>query len=98
MLWAAWIEYTTDQAKVSEVRPAHRLYETQLLAEGKLALGGPLTDLYGALIVYQAETIEAAEALLKADPFHTAGVFVRWQIRPWKVIFSNPLLVQMPAA
>jgi uncharacterized protein len=97
MLWAAWIEYTPDQAKVAEVRPAHRQYEAKLLAEGKLVLGGPLTDNFGALIVYEAESKEAAEELLKADPFHTSGVFVRWQIRPWKVVFANTALVQTPA-
>lgn len=93
MLWAAWIEYTPDQAKVAEVRPAHREYEAKLLAEGKLALGGPLTDQFGALIVYNADTKEAAEELLVADPFHVAGVFVKLQIRPWNVIFANPALV-----
>ena len=47
--------------------------------------------------MYEAETKEAAEGLLKADPFHTSGVFVRWQIRPWKVVFANTALVQTPA-
>lgn len=93
MLWAAWIEYTPDVAKVNETRPAHREYEAKLLAEGKLAFGGPLTDGFGALIVYQADTKDAAEELLRADPFHTAGVFVRWAIRPWKVVFANTHLV-----
>lgn len=93
MLWAAWIEYTPDAAKVAEVRPAHREYEAKLLAEGKLAFGGPLTDGFGALIVYHAETKEAAEELLTADPFHKAGVFVKWSIRPWKVVFANTQLV-----
>lgn len=97
MLWAAWIEYTPDGAKVAGNRPAHRQYEAKLLAEGKLALGGPLTDNFGALIVYEAVSKEAAEELLKADPFHTSGVFVRWQIRPWKVVFANTSLVQTPA-
>lgn len=96
MLWAAWIEYTPDQAKVAEARPAHRQYEAKLLAEGKLALGGPLTDNFGALIVYEAESKEAAEELLEADPFHRSGVFVRWQIRPWKVVFASTSLVQTP--
>lgn len=93
MLWAAWIEYTPDQALVAEVRPKHREYEAKLLAEGRLALGGPLTDQFGALIVYDTESKEAAEELLRADPFAVAGVFARWQIRPWKVVFANTRLV-----
>ena len=43
----------------------------------------------GALIVYEADTAEQAEKLLKGDPFHAAGVFVSWKIRPWKVVFAN---------
>jgi uncharacterized protein YciI len=42
--------------------------------------------------VYETDTVELAEALLKADPFCTAGVFVRWQFKPWKVVFGNPPL------
>ena len=26
---------------------------------------------------------------MKADPFHKAGVFVKWTVRPWKVIFQK---------
>ena len=89
MKWAAMIEYVSDAAKVNAVRPAHRAYETQLLAEGKLAFGGPFTDHFGALIVYEVETREAAEVLLKADPFCREGVFVNWTIRPWKVVFAD---------
>ena len=36
----------------------------------------------------------AWEALMKADPFHAAGVFVRWTVRPWKMVFANPSLMQ----
>ena len=90
MKWAATIEYITDTAKIGEIRPAHRAYLPSLMEKNQLALSGPFEDNYGALIVYEADTLEAAEALLKADPFHANGVFVRWVIRPWKLIFVNP--------
>ena len=32
---------------------------------------------------------------MKADPFHAAGVFVRWTVRPWKMVFSNPRLMPL---
>jgi uncharacterized protein YciI len=86
---AASIEYSQDAALVEAHRPAHRAYLTSLLNEGKLFASGPYADGSGALIVYEAETPEAAEALLKADPFHAAGVFLRWTLRPWKVIFQR---------
>jgi uncharacterized protein YciI len=89
MKFAASIEYLQDAAVVEAHRPAHRAYLTSLLDQGKLFASGPYADGTGALIVYEAASPEAAEALLKADPFHAAGVFLKWTLRPWKVIFQK---------
>ena len=89
MMYAASIEYLQDAAVVDAHRPAHRAYLTSLLDQGQLFASGPYADGTGALIVYQADSADAAEALLKADPFHTAGVFLRWTLRPWKVVFQK---------
>ena len=43
----------------------------------------------GALIVYEAATKEEAEALMKADPFNQAGIFVTYVMRPWNPVFAN---------
>jgi uncharacterized protein len=93
MKFAAIIEYSQDAALVEGHRPAHRAYLTSLLEKGQLFGSGPFTDASGALIIYEADTAEAAEALLKADPFHAAGVFLKWQLRPWKMLFANPKLL-----
>lgn len=93
MKYAAVIEYVQDADKVNATRPAHRAYLTSLVEKDQLFASGPFEDGYGALIVYEADSPAAAEALLKADPFHAAGVFVQWTIRPWKVVFSNPRLL-----
>lgn len=93
MKYAATIEYISDADKVNAHRPAHRAYLTSLVEKDQLFASGPFDDAPGALIVYEAESAAAAEALLTADPFHAAGVFVRWTIRPWKVIFGNPRLL-----
>ena len=93
MKYAAVIEYSQDKEKVEAARPSHRAYLTSLIEKNQLFASGPFDDGYGALIVYEAETPEAAESLLKADPFHAAGVFIRWTIRPWKLIFANPGLM-----
>jgi uncharacterized protein len=89
MKFAASIEYSQDSALVEAHRPAHRAYLTNLLDEGKLFASGPYADGSGALIIYEADTPEGADALLKADPFHAAGVFLKWTVRPWKVIFQK---------
>jgi uncharacterized protein YciI len=93
MKWAAIIEYTADTAKIAEIRPVHREYLSKLLETGQLAIAGPLLDDSGAIIVYEADTAEAAETLLREDPFHHAGVFVRWTLKPWKTVFANPALL-----
>lgn len=96
MTYAAVIEYVPDTALVAAHRPTHRAYLADLLAKGKLACAGPFLDDFGALIVYQAESPEAAEELIRNDPFHAAGVFVRWTIRPWKVVMASPQLLPTP--
>jgi uncharacterized protein YciI len=89
MKYAAVIEYLQDAAKVEAIRPVHRQYLNSLKEKGQLAISGPFTDGSGALIVYEANSPEEAEALLEGDPFHAHGIFVRWTIRPWKPVISN---------
>ena len=93
MKFAAVIDYTSDKDLIAATRPTHRQYLTALLNEGKLLSAGPFTDDSGALIVYEADTLEQAEQYLKADPFCTAGVFLKWTLRPWRVVFGNPTLL-----
>lgn len=92
MKCAAVIEYTDDKAKIQEIRPTHREYLKHLRENGQLAASGPFMDDSGALIIYEADSIEAAEDLLKGDPFHENGIFVSYRIRPWNpVIFNGDL-------
>ena len=92
MKFAATIEYTRDAAKIAAARPAHRKNLKSLLDSGNLAISGPFTDDSGGLLVYEAESLEQAEELLRADPFAKSGVFLTWTIRGWKVIMANPAL------
>jgi len=87
--YAAIIEYSQDKVLVESNRPAHRAYLTSLIEKNQLFASGPTEDGYGALIIYEADSPEAVEALMKADPFFTAGVFLKWTVRPWKMVFFN---------
>lgn len=89
MKFAAVIEYLQDAEKVGQIRPVHRQYLTALKENGQLVCAGPFTDGSGALIVYEAATAADAEGLLKGDPFHANGVFLKWQLRPWSPVFCN---------
>jgi uncharacterized protein YciI len=89
MKYAAVIDYLQDAATVEKHRPQHRAYLASLKEKGQLAASGPFADGSGALIVYEAESAAAAEAILKADPFHANGIFLRWQIKPWNTVIAN---------
>ena len=92
MKFAATIEYTRDAAKIAAARPAHREYLKGLLTSGRLAISGPFSDDSGGLLIYETETLEQAEALIREDPFTKGGVFLTWTIRGWKPIMANPAL------
>lgn len=92
MKYAAIIEYSQDQQLVNTHRPAHRAYLASLIEKNQLFASGPTDDGFGALIIYEADSPEAVEALIHADPFFQAGVFLRWTLRPWKMVFFNPRL------
>jgi len=89
MKFAAIIEYTQDKARIAAVRPVHRQYLASLRERGQLAASGPFTDDSGALIIYEAPSREAAEALLQGDPFHKGGIFLEYALRPWNPVIAN---------
>jgi uncharacterized protein len=89
MKFAAIIEYTPDKSKIAEFRPPHREYLMGLRKDGKAAMAGPFTDDSGGLLIYEAESQEQVEEMIKADPFGQGGVFVSWTIRPWNLLWVN---------
>ena len=92
MKFATFIEYTKDN-RAAEVRATHREYLASLKQRGKLAFSGPFLDERGqinnsgALIVYEAANADEARGLLEADPFHQAGVYGTYSMRPWEQVF-----------
>jgi uncharacterized protein YciI len=93
MTFAAVIHYSPDSAKIAAVRPVHREYCAELLQRGQYVMGGPFPDDSGALIVYEADSKEAVEALMRNDPFGQQGIFVSWTIYPWKIVMANAKLL-----
>ncbi|MSV36091.1 MAG: hypothetical protein EXQ47_10930 [Bryobacterales bacterium] len=89
MKFAAIIEYAADPAKIAEIRPAHRVHQAKIKESGHLAIAGPFTDDSGALMIFEAESKEEVEEILRRDPFFQNGVFASWVIRPWKAVMAN---------
>ncbi len=86
MLFATVFRYENKE-KIPEIRPSHREYLAKLHGEGKLHAAGPFTDDSGSLIIYEVETEQEAKELIEADPFHEAGIFASYAIKPWKQVY-----------
>lgn len=85
---------TSSPAKAAEDVKAslsdHLAYQAELERAGALAFAGPLSDESGehmqgsGMMVYRAESLEAARALAEDDPMHKSGarsfVLRRWMI------------------
>lgn len=90
----------TDVANSLEARlaarPAHLERLQQLNAEGRIVLAGPhpaidsndpgAAGFSGSLIVAEFESLVAAEAWAKADPFVAAGVYANVLVKPFKQV------------
>jgi uncharacterized protein YciI len=70
--------------------PAHLAFQQARETDRALFLAGPLSDLAGdnlegvGLIIYRAESLEAARAIADADPMHASGART-YEIRRWLV-------------
>jgi uncharacterized protein YciI len=83
-LFAVRYAYTDDLDTRSAVRPEHRQF---LAAQPTLKGSGP-TDDDGALLVFEAESASAVEAILDDDPFATAGVIASRTVVGWNVVIG----------
>ena len=80
-------------------RPAHLKRVEELIARGRLILGGafPAIDsedpgpagFEGTLIVGEFDSLEDARAWIDADPFVTEGVFARVTVKPYRKAFPK---------
>ena len=77
------------EAKRKIHRPAHLARMEALDAQGCVILAGPLTDKTGSLIVIEADSLAAAEAFAKDDPYTVNGVFSRVEVHPFTQVFPK---------
>ena len=77
-------------------RPAHIERLQQLKNEGRLLLAGPhpvidsedpgAAGFSGSLIVAQFDSLASAQAWADSDPYVSAGVYARVQVKPFKYV------------
>jgi uncharacterized protein YciI len=72
-------------AKRAEHRAAHFAHIETVME--KIALAGPLKDddgnFVGSMVVAHVPNRDAAEALLRSDPYFAGGVWEKWEIFPF---------------
>ena len=88
-----YVVHSTPAAPPEELRevlPEHLAYQKEREAEGSLFLAGPMSDETGdqmqgvGLIIYRADSLEAATDLARNDPMHAKGKR-SFMIRKWLV-------------
>lgn len=77
-------------------RPAHVERLKQLQNQGRLLLAGPLPSVdshdpgpagfSGSLIIAEFESLEVARTWADADPYVTAGVYARVEVKPFRKV------------
>lgn len=97
MLYAIISEDVPDSSPLRKMaRPDHIKRLDELLAQGRIVVGGPFpaidsTDpgeagFTGSLLVAEFDSLEDAEAWAKGDPYITAGVYERSIVKPFKQV------------
>lgn len=75
---------------VKEQLPHHLAYQSTQEELGNLVMAGPLSDITGeqmegvGLIIYRAQSLEAARLIAEEDPMHKSGAR-QFSIRRWLV-------------
>ncbi|MGF1446158.1 MAG: YciI family protein [Pikeienuella sp.] len=83
-----------DKPGAIELRKANRDAHLAHIhaADGAISQAGPFLDadgeMVGSLLIFEAEERATVEAWCAADPYATAGLFERVEIRPWKRVIG----------
>jgi uncharacterized protein YciI len=80
-------DYGTRRGQYREehLRLARRAHD-----RGELLLGGAFTDpADAALLVFRAADRSVVEDFARSDPYVTAGLVTRWEVRSWNVVIGN---------
>lgn len=87
----------TDKLGSLDLRKANRPEHVAFLKGlgDAVVLAGPFTEAdgetpNGSLIVVEAPSREAVQAIAAADPYAKAGLFASVEIRPWTWVFNKP--------
>jgi len=82
-------------ARRAPYREEHLRLAREAQRRGELVLAGALAEpADGALLIFRVAERSVVEDFARNDPYVTAGLVTRWQVRPWTVVIGN----ESPAA
>lgn len=62
----------------------HFAYLKELLAKGQLLMAGPCEDAAFGIVLFEAESVQAAEAIMQGDPAVAKGVMIG-ELHPFRI-------------
>lgn len=82
------------EARRAEYRAAHVAHLDALDADGRILFAGPIRNdandtSIGAVIVFEAESLAEAKALVAKDPYVAGGVFARSEVSPFRPAYPK---------
>jgi uncharacterized protein YciI len=89
MIYMIKLTIIVDRAVYEPHLPAHFAYLRQLKERGALLLSGPFTDRTGGMVLVQADSREAAEAIAQGDPL-VANRVDSYELREWLITDGKP--------
>lgn len=86
MPWFVKIEEgIVNKATFDRYVPAHKAYVRDLIAKGHKAKTGYWAELGGGMLLFEAESIEEARAIVDEDPLVVNGC-VKYQLHEWRIV------------
>jgi hypothetical protein len=89
MIYIIKLTIIVDREAYEPHLPAHFAYLQDLKARGALLLSGPFADRSGGMVLIQAASREAAEAIARADPL-VANKVDSYELREWLITDGRP--------
>ena len=86
MPWFVKIERgIIEKAAFDQHVPAHVTYVKSLIADGHQARTGYWAERGGGMLLFEAATLEAAQAIVQADPLIAHGC-VEYELHEWCIV------------
>lgn len=86
MPWFVKIEQgIVDKPTFDKYVPGHKAYVQDLIAKGHQARSGYWAEGGGGMLLFQAATMEEAQAIVSQDPLVKNGC-VKYELHEWRVV------------